>query len=52
MIKSEPVEDDSTNVQKINISTKEAHEKYNKKILSNDYAGLMIFIKIKIKQVF
>ncbi len=32
-------EDDSNSVQKIVISTKEAHEKFNKNTLNTDYVG-------------
>lgn len=41
--KINPQEDDSNSVQKIVISTKEAHEKFNKNSLNSDYVGMLPF---------
>ena len=44
-VKTEAIEDDSPNVEKINISTKDAQEKFNKKILNTQFAG--IYLKLE-----
>lgn len=37
------VEDDSPNVEKINISSKDAHDKFNRKTINSNFAGLSLY---------